>query len=187
VRCGFLLSYAPTPRLSYTSIGESNKPPVERPLPSSLTAGSKRPSRRTSRTAYADLPPQLDDPLLGFAPYIHPAPRRNSITPDRKRAFIAVLAASGIFTQVARSMAGSARRRSGSTFQTFRRSAVLHLTPRSQASQSRQSANQARTHRSAASRYRAGSAASRPPCDSPAHRAGAWAARSRRSPLPIAG
>ncbi|KQM19757.1 hypothetical protein ASE49_05065 [Novosphingobium sp. Leaf2] len=45
-----------------------------------------------------------DDPLLGFTPYEHVAPRRNSITPDRQRAFVAALAASGIVTQAARVM-----------------------------------------------------------------------------------
>lgn len=68
---------------------------------------SARPSRRTSRTAFADLPPEPDDPLLGFAPYVHRAPRSNSITPDRQRAFIAALAATGIVTQAARSIGAS--------------------------------------------------------------------------------
>lgn len=72
-----------------------------------LRCGSVRPSRRTSRAAFADLPPEPDDPLLGFAPYLHRAPRRNSITPDRQRAFIAALAATGIVTQAARSIGAS--------------------------------------------------------------------------------
>jgi hypothetical protein len=72
-----------------------------------LTCASPRPSRRTSRTAFADLPPDPDDPLLSFAPYLHRAPRRNSITPDRQRAFIACLAATGIVTQAARSIGAS--------------------------------------------------------------------------------
>lgn len=72
-----------------------------------LTCKSPRPSRRTSRTAFADLPPEPDDPLLGFAPYIHRAPRRNSITPERQRAFIAALAATGIVTQAARAIGAS--------------------------------------------------------------------------------
>ncbi len=63
---------------------------------------SPRPSRRTSAAAFSDLPPEPDDPLLGFAPYLHRAPRRNSITPARQREFIAGLAASGIVTQAAR-------------------------------------------------------------------------------------
>ena len=45
--------------------------------------------------------PEEDDPLLGFAPFVHEAPRRNSITPDRQRAFIAHLAATGIVKQAA--------------------------------------------------------------------------------------
>ncbi len=76
-------------------------------MPSKLTCKSARPSRRTSRTAFTDDPPDADDPLLGFAPFIHPAPRRNSITPDRQRAFIAALAASGVVTQAARSIGAS--------------------------------------------------------------------------------
>ena len=66
-----------------------------------LTCKSARPSRRTSRTAFTAAPPEADDPLLSFAPYLHKAPRRNSITPDRQRAFIAALAAYGIVTQAA--------------------------------------------------------------------------------------
>ncbi len=71
---------------------------------SALTCNSARPSRRTSRTAFTADPPDPDDPLLGFAPYCHPHPRRNSITPDKQRAFIAALAASGIVTQAARAI-----------------------------------------------------------------------------------
>lgn len=72
-----------------------------------LTCRSARPSRRTSRTAFADLPLEQGDPLLGFAPYCHKAPRRNSITPERQRAFIAMLAATGIVTQAARHIGAS--------------------------------------------------------------------------------
>ena len=72
-----------------------------------LAARSARPARRTSHTAFADLPPEPDDPLLGFAPYVHRAPRRNSITPDRQREFIAMLAATGIVTQAARHIGAS--------------------------------------------------------------------------------
>nr|WP_246448069.1 hypothetical protein [Novosphingobium flavum] len=42
--------------------------------------------------------------MLDFAPYLHRAPRGNSITPARQRAFIAELAACGIVTQAARSI-----------------------------------------------------------------------------------
>ncbi|HVR92163.1 MAG TPA: hypothetical protein VHG29_13865 [Novosphingobium sp.] len=45
--------------------------------------------------------------MLGFAPYLHKAPRRNSITPERRRGFIACLAATGIVTQAARSIGAS--------------------------------------------------------------------------------
>lgn len=71
------------------------------------TCASPRPSRRTSVAAFAEAEPDRDDPLLAFAPYVHKAPRRNSITPDRQRAFIAALAASGIVTQAARSIGAS--------------------------------------------------------------------------------
>lgn len=64
-------------------------------------------SRRTSRVAVPGDPPESDDPLLGFAPYLHRAPRGNSITPARQRAFIAALAASGIVTQAAREIGAS--------------------------------------------------------------------------------
>ena len=56
----------------------------------------------TSAVAHTALPPDPDDPLLGFEPVPHTAPRRNSITPDLQRAFIAHLAATGIVTQAAR-------------------------------------------------------------------------------------
>lgn len=78
-----------------------------RPLSSSLTTTSCRPSRRTSRAAFAAEPPDPGDPLLGFAPYLHTSPRRNSITPDRQRTFIAALAATGIVTQAAREIGAS--------------------------------------------------------------------------------
>ena len=72
-----------------------------------LTCASPRSARRTSRTAFLAEPPDPDDPLLAFEPYIHKAPRRNSITPERQRAFIAALAATGIVTQAARSIGAS--------------------------------------------------------------------------------
>lgn len=40
-------------------------------------------------------------------PYLHAAPRRNSITPERQRAFIASLAATGLVTQAARRIGAS--------------------------------------------------------------------------------
>jgi hypothetical protein len=64
---------------------------------------SVRPGRRTSVVAFSDAVVE-DDPLLRFDAYLHAAPRRNSITPDKQRAFIAMLAATGIVTQAARSI-----------------------------------------------------------------------------------
>lgn len=58
-------------------------------------------------TAPASEPLAPDDPLLGFAPYIHSAPRKNSITPDRQRKFIAHLAATGIVKQAAKHIGAS--------------------------------------------------------------------------------
>ncbi|RVQ68850.1 hypothetical protein EKN06_01065 [Croceicoccus ponticola] len=72
-----------------------------------LACKSARPSRRTSYLAFAAEPPAPGDPLLGFAPYIHTAPRRNAIVPDRQRAFIAALAATGSVTQAAREIGAS--------------------------------------------------------------------------------
>ena len=60
------------------------------------------PRQATSLVAYRHEPPAPDDPLLGFAPFIHPAPRRNSITPDLQRRFVAHLAATGIVKAAAR-------------------------------------------------------------------------------------
>lgn len=76
-------------------------------LPPPTCKTATRPNRRTSASAFAGAALDADDPLLGFAPYIHAAPRRNSITPERQRAFIAALAASGIVTQAARSVGAS--------------------------------------------------------------------------------
>ena len=72
-----------------------------------MVCTSPRPSRRTSRTAFTAEPPDADDPLLHFAPYLHAAPRGNSITPERQRAFVACLAATGIVTQAARAIGAS--------------------------------------------------------------------------------
>ncbi|MBB3035332.1 hypothetical protein [Alteriqipengyuania lutimaris] len=57
--------------------------------------------------AYTRPAPEADDPLLDFAPYLHPHPRSNSITPERQRRFVATLAATGIVTQAARSVGKS--------------------------------------------------------------------------------
>jgi len=61
----------------------------------------------TSAVAHVAPLPDQGDPLLAFAPYLHARPRRNSITPERQRHFVAVLAATGIVTQAARSIGKS--------------------------------------------------------------------------------
>lgn len=59
------------------------------------------PSQATSYVTAPPSPVEPCDPLLDFAPVPHTAPRRNSITPDRQRRFIAHLAATGIVKQAA--------------------------------------------------------------------------------------
>lgn len=59
---------------------------------------------RTSRVRRVDV---VEDSVLEFAPYLHAAPRRNSITPDKQRRFIATLAATGIVSQAALSIGAS--------------------------------------------------------------------------------
>lgn len=71
---------------------------TERPAPTPTRA---IPRQATSAVAYRAPVPEEDDPLLGFAPYIHKQPRRNSITPPVQRRFIAELAATGIVKQAA--------------------------------------------------------------------------------------
>lgn len=61
----------------------------------------------TSAAAHVGPLPEEDDPLLGFAPYLHRRPRRNSITPDLQRRFVATLAATGIVKQAAVSIGRS--------------------------------------------------------------------------------
>lgn len=69
---------------------------------------AKRASRgRTSAAAYAGPAPDAGDPLLDFMPVPRVAPRRNSLTPQRQRAFIAALAACGVVTEAARSIGAS--------------------------------------------------------------------------------
>lgn len=79
-------------------------PPLHDPQPACLR---QAPRQATSAVAYAGAEPEEDDPLLAFAPYLHPAPRANSITPERQRRFIATLAATGIVNQAARSIGKS--------------------------------------------------------------------------------
>ncbi|GAA4771350.1 hypothetical protein [Novosphingobium ginsenosidimutans] len=49
-----------------------------------MACRSPRPSRRTSRTAFADLPLKKGDPLRGFKPYRHKAPL--NLMAERRRA-----------------------------------------------------------------------------------------------------
>lgn len=65
------------------------------------------PRQATSAVAYVGEEPADDDPLLGFAPYLHVQPRSNAITPERQRRFVATLAATGIVNQAARSIGKS--------------------------------------------------------------------------------
>jgi len=66
------------------------------------------PRQASSMLAFAPVPPPpADDPLLAFAPYLHPRPRRNSITPELQRRFVAALAATGIVQQAARTIGKS--------------------------------------------------------------------------------
>lgn len=95
----------PVPLAGPEADPEADPDPADRAEP--LTCTSVRPSRRTSRAAFSAPPPDPGDPLLSFAPYLHKQPRRNAITPDRQRAFIAALAASGIVTQAAREIGAS--------------------------------------------------------------------------------
>jgi len=79
----------------------------------SLASPSPAPSTRviacqgTSVVANPGPEPDDDDPLLDFKPYIHAAPRSNSITPERQRRFVATLAATGIASQGGRSVGKS--------------------------------------------------------------------------------
>ena len=84
---------------------DSPKPPPPAKAPLACTRATPR--QATSRTAFRGEPLEEGDPLLGFRPVPHKAPRRNSITPARQRAFIAMLAASGIVSHAARHIGAS--------------------------------------------------------------------------------
>jgi len=82
------------------------------PSPSSpdapAPARSKRNKRKIARQATSEVAWEFEpavvsdsDPLLEFPPYLHKQPRRNSITPDLQRAFVAHLAVTGIVTAAA--------------------------------------------------------------------------------------
>lgn len=75
--------------------------------PPPLTPTRAVPRQATSAAAYVGPEPEADDPLLAFAPYLHAAPRRNSITPAVQRRFVAALAATGIVSAAARSVGRS--------------------------------------------------------------------------------
>jgi hypothetical protein len=69
---------------------------------------SSLPRTRTSYMAHRNgEEPDADDPLLDFKPAPHVAPRRNSIGPERQRAFIMHLAACGIVNQAAKHIGAS--------------------------------------------------------------------------------
>src|SRR6187402_234649 len=73
-----------------------------------ITVGIRMARTRTSYMAHRDGElPADDDPLLAFKPAPHKAPRKNSITPDRQRAFVAHLAATGIVAEAARHIGAS--------------------------------------------------------------------------------
>jgi hypothetical protein len=80
----------------------SQHSPTSKPSPQILTPTRAIARQATSAVAFVGPEPGADDPLLGFAPFIHKQPRRNSITPDKQRAFIAHLAATGIVSKAAR-------------------------------------------------------------------------------------
>jgi hypothetical protein len=77
--------------------------------PTTRQPGSRKTARQATSymTTRTGEPPAPDDPLLGFDPVPHRAPRRNSITAERQRAFIAHLAATGIVTAAARHVGAS--------------------------------------------------------------------------------
>lgn len=68
----------------------------------------KIPRQATSNVAFVRETPQPGDPLLDFAPVVTPNQRKNTITPDLQRAFIAHLAANGIVIEAARHIGRSA-------------------------------------------------------------------------------
>ena len=91
-------SDAPAGRVSEDSLSERTRAPaLEAPK-----NRRKSPHQATSAVAYTAEPPSPDDPLLSFTPVPHVAPRRNSITADLQRSFIAHLAATGIVSAAAR-------------------------------------------------------------------------------------
>ena len=74
---------------------------VEAPASAPPVPKRATPWQGTSYMAFRGEAPDADDPLLDFAPVPHKQLRRNSIGPERQRAFIAHLAATGIVKQAA--------------------------------------------------------------------------------------
>ena len=82
---------------------QSDPPKPPRPAEAPLTCTRATPRQGTSYMAFRGEPLEDGDPLLGFKPVLSKqAPRHNSITPQRQRAFISALAASGIVVDAAR-------------------------------------------------------------------------------------
>ena len=80
-------------------------PPNPSPTPPRSTRAVAR--QGTSAVAFEDEEIDADDPLLDFEPFIHAAPRANSITPDIQRRFVAELRACGVVKQAARKVGKS--------------------------------------------------------------------------------
>jgi len=85
----------------------TKRPPSTPPLkrdPSRPILRNKRavPRQATSQVAFVREKPQPDDPLLDFEPVVTRTVRKNSITPDLQREFIAHLASTGIVIEAAR-------------------------------------------------------------------------------------
>ena len=90
---------SPPPPTRWPASGPSATPPEGE---GALACKRRTPRQATSAVAWRAEAPTADDPLLDFAPVVHKAPRRNSITPDLQREFIAALAATGIVSEAAR-------------------------------------------------------------------------------------
>ena len=110
------MSDHPTPtRDSLSGVSAEDRSASHQPSAPRDEAGSpvqtvchrQTPRQATSAVAHVAPEPEEDDPLLAFAPYVHKQPRRNSITPQLQRKFVATLAATGIVVQAARSIGKS--------------------------------------------------------------------------------
>ena len=90
-------------------MARSKKAPAKKASAAKPPATCTRKNVRQAHSAVAWVgeEPGEDDPLLAFAPFLHKAPRSNSITPDRQRRFVAALAATGIVGKAARSIGKS--------------------------------------------------------------------------------